>query len=681
MRAVPTGLALFTAMHRSFPQYLSLDAGSPASAQDILVICWACSATAKCTNLRPSMDEKRAPRIRAPSKLLLDSIQSNLDEYFESSPAFQAKRPKPAPKPKYVAPSLPMKSEASQSSPTPPSISILEPTPEPQPKIADSVVSLLPESEEPQQNLTMVERIGELFQLAHGPATDPLPPILSNPTRTSAPSSSRARVRFRDTLYDPVTRDQVLRLQVWPAYFRQLEEASTAYSTALQSSLEPTEWPQGSHLPRSQSQLPGLKPGSHQATSKPLETPDLAVLEALNVPSAEDNGRSASVMSIAETRSPPLARHPGARRLLSEYSSECVTSIDSESSTHEYPTSSSQNDTDGERDSLAAPRKRRTDNCGACTAVVEREQSLVCRGCDRVFHQSCLLPTAATAEESASLPWFCSYCPTMDLSQEINAYRLGSKKSPLSAGGRELRRAVLERYTPAIDASGRISEPFGCRGFVYIREFLSPTDQAQLLNLIGDSPNKYEKHLTNLTTSTVRQSRKIVCCDDLQREYRGGRYAMNVLRTTATYPMINYTLDGTNITLNDCVESLFESKDPFVTETKILCQQITWHLEDLELHCDRERPDKTHERQPNGFDGVGDRITSLTLRKSCWLFMRETANPRTCFAVRLRPGDLWTITGESRWKWQHGIFLEEIPADVTESRISLVWRLIEQWPE
>eukprot|EP00042_Codosiga_hollandica_P040107 m.342081 g.342081 ORF g.342081 m.342081 type:complete len:55 (+) comp55776_c0_seq1:2171-2335(+) len=44
---------------------------------------------------------------------------------------------------------------------------------------------------------------------------------------------------------------------------------------------------------------------------------------------------------------------------------------------------------------------------------------------------------------------------------------------------------------------------------------------------------------------------------------------MNVLRTTATYPMINYTLDGTNITLNDCVESLFESKDPFVTETKV----------------------------------------------------------------------------------------------------------------
>eukprot|EP00042_Codosiga_hollandica_P040108 m.342229 g.342229 ORF g.342229 m.342229 type:complete len:110 (+) comp55776_c0_seq10:2236-2565(+) len=105
---------------------------------------------------------------------------------------------------------------------------------------------------------------------------------------------------------------------------------------------------------------------------------------------------------------------------------------------------------------------------------------------------------------------------------------------------------------------------------------------------------------------------------------------MNVLRTTATYPMINYTLDGTNITLNDCVESLFESKDPFVTETKILCQQITWHLEDLELHCDRERPDKTHERQPNGFDGVGDRITSLTLRKVSISTEMQSDNPHVC---------------------------------------------------
>ncbi len=42
-------------------------------------------------------------------------------------------------------------------------------------------------------------------------------------------------------------------------------------------------------------------------------------------------------------------------------------------------------------------------------------------------------------------------------------------------------------------------------------------------------------------------------------------------------------------------------------------------------------------------DGLGDRITSLTLRTPCWLFLRETANHARCFAVRLRPGDLYSM--------------------------------------
>ena len=113
--------------------------------------------------------------------------------------------------------------------------------------------------------------------------------------------------------------------------------------------------------------------------------------------------------------------------------------------------------------------------------------------------------------------------------------------------------------------------------------------------------------------------------------------------------------------LNTAVESLFQSSDPFVTRTRILCQQIGWHYEDLDPHCDKERPDKSNERQQPGWDGIGDRITSLTLRRSCWLFMRETKDHANSFAVHLEPGDIYTLAGESRWSWQHAILLDELP--------------------
>jgi len=48
-------------------------------------------------------------------------------------------------------------------------------------------------------------------------------------------------------------------------------------------------------------------------------------------------------------------------------------------------------------------------------------------------------------------------------------------------------------------------------------------------------------------------------------------------------------------------------------------------------------------RQLPGWDGIGDRITSLTLRTGCWLFMRETKNHANNFALYLQPGDLYTL--------------------------------------
>jgi len=118
-----------------------------------------------------------------------------------------------------------------------------------------------------------------------------------------------------------------------------------------------------------------------------------------------------------------------------------------------------------------------------------------------------------------------------------------------------------------------------------------------------------------------------------------------------------------------------------MTGRKLLCQQITWHYQDLDMHCDKDRPDKKHDKQSPGLDGVGDRITSLTLRAGAWLLMRRTNDVSDCFAVRLEPGDVYTMAGDSRWKWQHGIFLDTLPEPRSSSRISLVFRSIEEYPE
>eukprot|EP00052_Salpingoeca_macrocollata_P025775 m.235561 g.235561 ORF g.235561 m.235561 type:complete len:107 (-) comp22482_c1_seq2:79-399(-) len=85
-------------------------------------------------------------------------------------------------------------------------------------------------------------------------------------------------------------------------------------------------------------------------------------------------------------------------------------------------------------------------------------------------------------------------------------------------------------------------------------------------------------------------------------------------------------------------------------------------------------------RQSPSLDGVGDRITSLTLRCSCWLLMRETKHLDNFFCVRLNPGDVYTMAAESRWRWQHAILLDEPPKDANSCRISLLWRVLEEYP-
>lgn len=136
--------------------------------------------------------------------------------------------------------------------------------------------------------------------------------------------------------------------------------------------------------------------------------------------------------------------------------------------------------------------------------------------------------------------------------------------------------------------------------------------------------------------------------------------------------------DGSD--LNDTICNLHPPSDPFATKQEILCQQLAWHMEDLEPHCDRERHDKTHERQKPSDDGVGDRITSLTLRVPCWLLLRPTSDHHRAFAVRLQPGDVYSLSGESRWNWQHAVMLDELPANTNLARVSIVWRILEEYP-
>ena len=160
-----------------------------------------------------------------------------------------------------------------------------------------------------------------------------------------------------------------------------------------------------------------------------------------------------------------------------------------------------------------------------------------------------------------------------------------------------------------------------------------------------------------------------------------GRYASSLLKATHTYPPVEYRLHDSGVMLDAAVETMFAPMDPFATGTTTLCQQITWNMQDLEPHCDRDRPDKDSTPQPAGMDGAGDRITALTLRQPCWLLMRRTRDQRQCFAVRLQPGDLYSIAGPARWHWQHAIYIDNPPPSFAEARISVVWRMLEQYPD
>eukprot|EP00054_Salpingoeca_dolichothecata_P015363 m.88472 g.88472 ORF g.88472 m.88472 type:complete len:402 (-) comp21457_c5_seq1:39-1244(-) len=300
---------------------------------------------------------------------------------------------------------------------------------------------------------------------------------------------------------------------------------------------------------------------------------------------------------------------------------------------------------------------------------------IFCSCCDKPYHRHCV---SSQNRPKPNLPtWYCSSCPMVDVRHLLTPFRKG-ECGPLSLGGRELLKCIQAGRTPAFDEKGHILEPFGCSEFECWRGVLSASECDRLLKEVGSTPDTYPR--PSALTPNTGTSRKVFCCNEEQRNLRGGRYVSCPLRVNSTSPLINFVLDdGRN--LNKMAETMTPSRDPFVTSTKLLCQQLAWHYEDLESHCDRDRPDKLPTKQKPNEDGVGDRITSLTLRRAAWIFFRETANHANNFAIHVQPGDMYTMAGISRWKWQHAVMLDELPTNVEECRVSVVFRLLEEYPD
>eukprot|EP00053_Salpingoeca_punica_P015563 m.143786 g.143786 ORF g.143786 m.143786 type:complete len:596 (+) comp16748_c0_seq2:307-2094(+) len=315
--------------------------------------------------------------------------------------------------------------------------------------------------------------------------------------------------------------------------------------------------------------------------------------------------------------------------------------------------------------------------CPQCDHAVETPTvDVACRFCDRPVHAACMEAVCVNGRTMAN--FFCKLCPLTSPTHMLTPFRHGVGWQA-TQGSRDLLRVCAQGRVFQLPAGATLRDPFGCVGFEYRPQLFSPQEQERLLSLIGRDPLAYAKP-SNLTPSITDISRKVYCCSERQRSLRGGRYIHGPLRTSSTAPLVEMPMDSGE-DMNDFIVNLFPPRDPFVVRTELLCQQIAWHCEDLEPHCDRERRDKLHTRQQPGADGVGDRITSLTLRQPCWLLMRETVCYENCFAVRLSPGDVYTMCDESRWRWQHGILLDDKVHDVLTSRVSLVWRQLEEYPE
>eukprot|EP00730_Choanoeca_flexa_P018871 TRINITY_DN9200_c0_g1_i1.p1 TRINITY_DN9200_c0_g1~~TRINITY_DN9200_c0_g1_i1.p1 ORF type:complete len:407 (+),score=63.07 TRINITY_DN9200_c0_g1_i1:188-1408(+) len=333
-----------------------------------------------------------------------------------------------------------------------------------------------------------------------------------------------------------------------------------------------------------------------------------------------------------------------------------------------------------------------TDACVACNMPALNRDLLMCPCCRRLLHLHCgferkfkskaHMASSVTQDDSDQLTPFCRQCEQVDLRPKLTALRLG-ETSVLTKGGKLLLSCIRKGYTPrAIDGDASLKHTFGCHGFELRRGLISPAVCQQLLKTIHtDLEVKDGIKQSMLTPSITDLSRKVYCCTEEQRQMRGGRYSTCPLKPSNTLDLIQQPLESGQ-DINQFIEQTFPSNDPFIVRTKLLCQQVAWHYEDLELHCDRERPDKLSTKQEAGFDGIGDRITSLTLRSPCWLLLRERAYPKNHFAVWLQPGDVYTMAGDSRWKWQHGIFLPSKPSKTDNNcRISIVFRLLEEHPE
>jgi len=126
----------------------------------------------------------------------------------------------------------------------------------------------------------------------------------------------------------------------------------------------------------------------------------------------------------------------------------------------------------------------------------------------------------------------------------------------------------------------------------------------------------------------------------------------------------------------------------------LLTEQLIKYLNDdtwFAMHWDKDRRDMSDEPvHPRTHDGPGDIIAALGLGPAATVILSPVGEGSRgeAFAMEMEPGDIYIISGESRWEWRHGVSIDEeairdlkenadAPEDVPDARCTVVWRHVD----
>ena len=132
------------------------------------------------------------------------------------------------------------------------------------------------------------------------------------------------------------------------------------------------------------------------------------------------------------------------------------------------------------------------------------------------------------------------------------------------------------------------------------------------------------------------------------------------------------------------------------TRFSLLTEQLIKYLEDdtwFALHWDKDRRDTSDAAvHPRTHDGPGDIIVAMGLGPGATVLMSPVQeslpgvshHPKRgeAFSVDMCPGDVYVISGESRWEWRHGVSIDETNRAQSHTthancRSTIVWRYID----